>query len=110
MTKTPNASDRLDALLTALEDELLSDEAQSPTDISSLRSEIEEMVAEYQNSFSGNNIDSAGSPTKSKLTNVIETMNRWFGLSQRITPRKVLQDGWVWHSRLNERKDQKGNS
>ena len=89
MNENRKARERLDALLTALEDEVLSENTQLPSDVGPLRAEIKELILEHRKSPDQSATNTAGTVVKNKVANAIELMSRWFGLHQHSSPSKI---------------------
>ena len=89
MNENRKARERLDALLTALEDEVLSENTQLPSDVGTLRTEIEELILEHRESPGQNATNAAGTVVKNKVADAIELMGRWFGLHKHSSPSEI---------------------
>ena len=83
MNDTRNAGERLEALLTGLEDEVMRGEGCVDTDVAGMRAEIEALVKKHGDVA----VDvETGTPgvggVKDKVIGVVELLGRWAGIGQ----------------------------
>ena len=83
MSDKQNARERLDALLTGLEDEVVRDEAVAATDVETMRLEIEGLIEGH---VPGSGVAPVAARktghVKQKAPGVMELLGRWAGLGQ----------------------------
>ena len=74
-----NARERLDALLTGLEDEVMRGEGCVDTDVEAMRAEIEALIEMH---VGATRATSHAGDVKGKVTNAVELLGRWAVMGQ----------------------------
>ena len=91
MSERRSARERLDMLLTGLEDEVISGEGCVDTDVKAMRAEIEGVIRKHADVGNTREVDSAiAREAKGKVAGVVELLGRWAGIGRhRARPVRV---------------------
>ena len=82
MSDTRNARERLDALLTGLEDEVLRGEGCVDTDVAAMRAEIEVVIRKHLGTIGSAEAVASRAIARGKVAGAVERIGRWADAGQ----------------------------
>ena len=108
MNESRNARERLEALLTGLEEEVMRGEGCVDTDVAGMRAEIEELIRNRGDvAFDAETATPGVGAMKDKVMGVVELLGKWAGIGQSDARRGVAPRVRMAFS--GERETEKGN-